>query len=198
MIGILNIEKSGNLFSLNQALDSINADYILISKIEDFTACDKIIIPGVGSYNNSMRYLRANYDINRLISILKSKKVLGICVGMQILTDFGYENEKTKGLGLVGGEVKKINNRVLPHVGFNSIKINKPSLIFNGLENFSHSYYFTHSYEIVGNNNFTSSCNFFGKKIIASIEKDNFFGVQFHPENSRIQGIKILKNFINL
>ena len=116
---------------------------------------------------------------------------------MQIFSEYGYENEKTKGLSLIKGEVKKIKtNKVLPHVGFNLIKVQKQSLLFDNINMNQSEFYFTHSFELINNDNITSSCNFFGKEMITSIQIGNIYGVQFHPENSREQGIKILENFL--
>ena len=198
MTGILQIEKSGNIFSLIQALNSLKNDFKIIESLNDFDECDRIIIPGVGSFNNSMNFLNSKFNIDELVNVLRTKKILGICVGMQIFAEYGYENEKTKGLSLIKGEVKKIKtNKVLPHVGFNLIKVEKQSLLFDNINMNQSEFYFTHSFELINNDNITSSCNFFGKEMITSIQIGNIYGVQFHPENSREQGIKILENFLN-
>jgi len=116
---------------------------------------------------------------------------------MQILAEYGYENKKTKGLNLIKGYVKKIKtNKILPHVGFNLIDIHNQSLLFNDINKNQSEFYFTHSFELINNENITSTCTYFGKKIITSIQSNNIYGVQFHPENSRDQGIKILENFL--
>lgn len=197
MTGILKIEKSGNIFSLLQAINSLKIDFIIIKSLKDFDECNRIIIPGVGSFNNSMNYLNSNFNIDELVNVLKTKKILGICVGMQIFSEYGHENEKTKGLGLIKGQVKKIKtNKVLPHVGFNSIDLQNQSILFNDINQDQSEFYFTHSFELINNENITSTCSYFGKKIITSIQSNNIFGVQFHPENSRDQGIKILENFL--
>ena len=134
MTGILQIEKSGNIFSLIQAVNSLKIDFKIIKSLNDFDECNRIVIPGVGSFNNSMNFLNANFNIDELVNVLKTKKILGICVGMQIFAEYGYENEKTKGLNLIKGQVKKIKtNKVLPHVGFNLIDIHKKSLLFNDI-----------------------------------------------------------------
>ena len=198
MIGILKIENSGNLFSLKQALEFLNCKYFMINNLSDINDCEKIIIPGVGSYSNAMGYLNSNYNIQKLTDTLSNKPVLGICVGMQILSEFGYENKKTKGLGLIKGSIKKINTkRVLPHVGFNSVIIENKTKLFSNIDELESKFYFTHSFELILKTNTTSFCMYHEKKIISSIEKDNIIGVQFHPENSRRQGIKLIDNFIN-
>lgn len=197
MVGILQIEKSGNIFSLLQAMNSLKMNFKIIKELSDFDECNKIIIPGVGSFNNSMNFLTSNYDIDALVNIIRNKKTLGICVGMQIFAEYGYENKKTKGLNLIKGEVKKIKTKkVLPHVGFNLIDVNKKSLLFKDIDRNQSEFYFTHSFELINNENITSTCSYFGKEIITSIQSGNIYGVQFHPENSKKQGIKILENFL--
>ena len=150
MTGILKIEKSGNVFSLLQAINSLKIDSKIIKSLKDFDECNRIIIPGVGSFNNSMNYLNSNFNIDELVNVLKTKKILGICVGMQIFAEYGYENKKTKGLNLIKGQVKKIKtNKVLPHVGFNFIDIHKQSLLFKDINKNRSEFYFTHSFELI-------------------------------------------------
>ena len=197
MTGILQIEKSGNIFSVLQAINSLKIDFKIIKTLKDFDVCNRIIIPGVGSFNNSMNFLNSNFNIDELVNVLKTKNILGICVGMQIFAEYGYENKKTRGLNLIKGQVKKIKtNKVLPHVGFNFIDIHKQSLLFKDINKNQSEFYFTHSFELINNDNITSTCTYYDKKIIASIQSENIYGVQFHPENSRDQGIKILENFL--
>jgi glutamine amidotransferase len=135
--------------------------------------------------------------------VLKQKKpLLGICVGMQMFADIGYEESETKGFGWISGKVIKIDNQngkfKLPHIGWNEISIKKINKIFDGINDKTHMY-FVHSYEFVPNNNkFISSTTEYSKTIISSVEKDNIFGTQFHPEKSDQIGLKLIENFINL
>lgn len=198
MIGILKIENSGNLFSLQQALKYLNFRHIIIKNNSDLTKCNKVIIPGVGSYSNCMEYLNSKFEIDHLKSSLKNKKVLGICVGMQILTEYGLENKLTNGLGLIEGYVTKIKtNQALPHVGFNSLLLENSSQIFSNIMKSDLEFYFTHSFEVITSKHITSKCKYHNKEIIASIQKGNIFGIQFHPENSKKQGLELLKNFLS-
>ena len=134
---------------------------------------------------------------------LNSKKpLLGICVGLQMFADVGYEEAETKGLGWVSGKVSKIDNQngkfKLPHIGWNEIEIQKESKIFKDIKNKSHMY-FVHSYEFIPEDkSVISATTYYSSKFVCSIEKDNLFGTQFHTEKSDKIGLKIIENFINL
>ena len=130
------------------------------------------------------------------------KPLLGICVGLQMFADVGYEEVETKGLGWISGKVSKIDNQdgkfKLPHIGWNQINIVKDSKIFKGIESNSHMY-FVHSYEFIPNDkNVISATTDYSSNIVCSVEKENIFGTQFHPEKSDKSGLKIIDNFINL
>ena len=134
--------------------------------------------------------------------MVKKKPILGICVGLQMFADVGYEGTETKGLGWVSGIVSKINNQSgkykLPHIGWNQINIIKDSKIFKNIENNSHMY-FVHSYEFIPNNkNVISSTTEYSTQVVCSVEDENIFGTQFHPEKSDKIGLKIINNFIDL
>ena len=135
-------------------------------------------------------------------AITKKKPLFGICVGMQMFADVGLEEEKTKGFGWIGGKVSKIDNKnnkfKLPHMGWNEISIKKKSNLFKNINDKSHMY-FVHSFEFVPNEEqyVTSTINY-SKEIVSSLEKNNIFGTQFHPEKSDKDGLKIIENFITL
>jgi imidazole glycerol phosphate synthase glutamine amidotransferase subunit len=125
------------------------------------------------------------------------KPILGICLGMQILSTIGFEYGKTKGLGFIQAEVKPILvDEKVPHVGFNTIDIVNQNALLNGLEN--EEFYFMHSFEVVNYTNISSLTEYGSHKFVSSVQKDNVYGVQFHPEKSRTAGIELFKNFINL
>jgi glutamine amidotransferase len=128
--------------------------------------------------------------------------LFGICVGMQMFADVGYEETETKGLGWIGGNVKKIDNKEnqfkLPHIGWNELSFTSNSKLFRDIKEKSHVY-FVHSYKFVPDNEtYVSSKTNYSEAIVASVEKDNLFGTQFHPEKSDSVGLKIIENFINL
>ena len=141
---------------------------------------------------------------DELIYTIKEKKTyyLGICVGMQILSSYGLENQKIKGFDLVDGIVEKIpvKNNVLPNIGWHNIILEKKdSLLFKGLDDDKMFFYFLNSYYFrLNKQEYCSSSIIYEKKLTSSIENNNVFGVQFHPEKSQISGLKILKNFCNL
>ena len=152
--------------------------------------------------------MEALNNINGLVDTLnefainKKKPLLGICVGLQMFADIGYEETETKGLGWISGEVSKIDNKQgkykLPHIGWNQINIVKESKIFKNIENNSHMY-FVHSYEFIPNDkNVISATTDYSTNIVCSAEKENLFGTQFHPEKSDKIGLQIIENFINL
>jgi glutamine amidotransferase len=141
-------------------------------------------------------------DVLNEFAINNKKPLLGICVGLQMFADIGYEETETKGLGWISGKVSKIDNQngkyKLPHIGWNEIDIMKDSKIFLGIENKSHMY-FVHSYEFVPEDkNVISATTDYSSNIVCSVEKGNIFGTQFHPEKSDKIGLKIINNFINL
>jgi len=195
--------KSGNTRSVYNAINNLKVNVKISSNINDIKKSSAIILPGVGSYNQCMELLKKNGLLDVLYEevIVNKKLFLGICVGMQILSDFGLENKKTKGLGWIAGEVKKIDvgqNYVLPHMGWNNLIIKKNSLLLKNLIN-DPTFYFVHSFAINPKDKslITSTCDY-GEQIISSIEKDNIFAVQFHPEKSQYNGLTLLKNFLDL
>ena len=162
-------------------------------------------MPGQGSFKSCIEALNG---IDGLVEILNEfavtnkKPLLGICVGLQMFADIGYEEIETKGLGWLPGKVSKIDNQSgafkLPHIGWNQVSIIKKSKIFKDIENNSHMY-FVHSYEFIPEDkNVISATTDYSSKIVCSVEKENIFGTQFHPEKSDKIGLKIIENFINL
>jgi imidazole glycerol phosphate synthase glutamine amidotransferase subunit len=194
-IGIINYGVAGNIHSVKKAIDVAGGDTFVINSPSDFDLVDKLVIPGVGSFKEAMREL----EINNFVSLIQEfdKPILGICLGMQIMADLGFEFGKTKGLGLVEGEVKSILcDGKIPHMGFNKINVKNSNILLEGIEN--EEFYFTHSYEMVNYTDVASLTKYNGHSFVSSIHNGNLYGVQFHPEKSRKAGIKLLSNFINL
>lgn len=199
MIGIINY-GSGNIFSIKNIVHHLGFKCKIISNPCDLKKYNKIILPGVGSYNNCMKQLIKKKFASEIKKYVKNKKnfFLGICVGAQVLTEFGYENGKFRGLGLIPGSTILIKTKFnLPNIGWNSNKIIKNDKIFKDINNLS-DFYFLHSYFIKTKKKFIISTINYGKTITATIKYKNIYGVQFHPEKSQINGIKIIKNFLNL
>ena len=175
------------------------------SDLNKIKSSDKIVLPGQGSFKSCVDALNKINGLTDSLNefVINNKKpLLGICVGLQMFADIGYEEIETKGLGWISGKVSKIDNQdgkfKLPHIGWNQINIVKDSKIFQNIENNSHMY-FVHSYEFVPNEkNVISATTDYSSNIVCSVEKENIFGTQFHPEKSDKIGLQVIKNFINL
>ena len=200
--------KSGNISSVINSFKEVAKDKVNIevtSDLVEIKSSDKVVLPGQGSFKSCIDALNSIdglVDTLNEFSINNKKPLLGICVGLQMFADIGYEEIETKGLGWVSGKVSKIDNQngkyKLPHIGWNEINIIKESKIFRGIESNSHMY-FVHSYEFIPNDkNVISSTTDYSSNIVCSVEKENIFGTQFHPEKSDKIGLKIIDNFINL
>ena len=200
--------NSGNISSVINSFKEVAKDKVNIkvtSDLNEIKSSDKVVLPGQGSFKSCVDALN---DISGLVDTLNEfvinnkKPLLGICVGLQMFADIGYEEKETKGLGCVSGKVSKIDNQngkyKLPHIGWNQINIVKDSKIFKDIENNYHMY-FVHSYEFVPNDNsVTAATTDYASNIVCAVEKENIFGTQFHPEKSDKLGLKIINNFINL
>ena len=190
-----------NVGSVKRAINSLGFDAIITKKNIDIDQSTHIILPGVGSFNNGMKRLKEN-EIEKTIKfnvLTKKKPILGICLGMHLLSSYGYENEKTEGLNLIEGEVleMKPQNLRLPHMGWNQINHNDNPL-FKGIIS-GKDFYFVHRFEFKPKNNVSiAAYTHYGTMFVSAINKDNIYGVQFHPEKSMKQGLAILKNFIEL
>lgn len=192
-LGIINY-GAGNIFSLTAALDRLNVPYGFINDPADFDQYDRYIIPGVGHAGAAMQKLKDS-GLVPFIRDLK-KPVLGICVGMQLMTDFSEEgNSNLTGImplkTLHFDESYKLK---IPHTGWNKVAFEKDNLLFQSIENESY-FYFVHSYFIEFNSKFTIASAEYGIKFSAVIQKNNFYGVQFHPEKSGLAGEQLLNNF---
>ena len=200
--------QSGNISSVINSFTEVAKGKVNLEVTADLNkikSSDKIVLPGQGSFKSCVDSLNS---INGLVealnefAITNKKPLLGICVGLQMFADVGFEEIETKGLGWISGKVSKIDNQSgkfkLPHIGWNEIEIVKQSKIFKDIENKSHMY-FVHSYEFIPEDkSVISATTDYSSKIVCSIERDNLFGTQFHPEKSDKTGLKIIKNFINL
>tara|TARA_Y100000816_G_C26089100_1_gene575236 strand:+ start:642 stop:1259 length:618 start_codon:yes stop_codon:yes gene_type:complete len=192
---------SGNQLSLYNIIKHLGLEVVFAKNANDIGDCSHILIPGVGAYDTIVKKLKQLDCFNFLEKQVNSgKPVMGICVGMQILSDHGEENLKSKGLGWIPGTVKKINcaKKRLPHVGWNNINIKKKDFIFKNLNEVS-DFYFVHSYTFQPNdkNNILATSSYEeDDDIVSIIKKDNIIGVQFHPEKSQEFGKILIKNFV--
>ena len=200
--------QSGNISSIINSFTEVAKDKVnleITSDIKKIKLSDKIVLPGQGSFKScvdSLNRIDGLVDILEESALIKKIPLLGICVGLQMFADVGYEEAETKGLGWISGKVSKIDNQnkkfKLPHIGWNEVEITKESKIFKDIKNKSHMY-FVHSYEFIPEDkSVISATTDYSSKIVCSVERDNLFGTQFHPEKSDKIGLKIIDNFINL
>ncbi|MCD9615837.1 imidazole glycerol phosphate synthase subunit HisH [Chryseobacterium gleum] len=192
MIAIIKY-NGGNVNSVQNALNRLNVDSIITDDPEKILKADKVIFPGVGEASSTMKLLKEK-ELDLLIPDLK-QPVLGICLGMQLMCG---ENEEgnTEGMGIFDINVRKFPSKdIVPHMGWNTVS-GQTSPLFSGIEE-SSDVYFVHSYYCELSDFTTSVCDYI-LPFSASLQKDNFYAVQFHPEKSGIVGNQIVKNFINL
>jgi glutamine amidotransferase len=200
--------NSGNISSVINSFKEVAKDKVKIevtSDVNKIKLSDKVVLPGQGSFKNCVDALNKINGLTETLNefvIINKKPLLGICVGLQMFADIGYEETETKGLGWIPGKVSKIDNQngkyKLPHIGWNQINIIKESKIFQNIENNSHMY-FVHSYEFIPNDkNVISATTEYSSNIVCSVEKENIFGTQFHPEKSDKIGLNLIQNFLNL
>ena len=200
--------NSGNISSVinsfkEAAKDKVNIE--VTSNLKKFKSSDKVVLPGQGSFKScvdALNNIKGLVEALNEFAINNKKPLLGICVGLQMFADISYEETETKGLGWISGKVSKIDNingkYKLPHIGWNQINITKDSKIYKDVENKSHMY-FVHSYEFVPEDKkVITATTDYSSNIVCSVEKENIFGTQFHPEKSDKTGLKIIENFINL
>lgn len=192
----------GNLKSVMSALHYLGYDDVTLSnEISVFEQADKLILPGVGNYARAMYKINSFdlvSDIRRLV-LQEKKPILGICLGMQLMGHSSTESGFNTGLGLIDGVVEEFDNKNLrvPHVGYNQVIPRNDSRLYSGLST-NPDYYFTHSFKMSSNAEIGRSDCSYGDNFVASFELDNIAGVQFHPELSQKNGLKLLKNFIEL
>ncbi len=196
MIAIIDY-GAGNIFSVKNALDHLNLENELVSDVDKIKAADAVILPGVGAFPAAMKMLKKS----GLISVIKEeaakKPFLGICLGMQLIFEKGYEFEECDGLGLIGGSVRKMEESelIIPHMGWNKLeKLNDCPILENvGDDEFV---YFVHSYKAhCDDRNIAAFCEY-GGRVPALVYDGKFvYGAQFHPEKSGETGLKILKSF---
>jgi len=200
--------NSGNISSVINSFKEVAKDKIdleVTSDLQKIRSSDKLVLPGQGSFKSCVDALNAINGLTEALSefaINDKKPLLGICVGLQMFADTGFEETETKGLGWISGKVSKIDNKdgvfKLPHIGWNEINIVKESKIFKNLDKNSHMY-FVHSYEFIPDDkNVISATTDYSTNIVCAVEKENIFGTQFHPEKSDKTGLQMINNFINL
>jgi len=194
----------GNLWSVVSALDFLGADPIISSNPAEITKADAILLPGVGSFRLAMQAL-VNKNLDEAIKEavqIKQRKILGICLGFQMLAESSTEDGMTAGLGFIptpveSFSVQELEGRKLPHIGFNRVSLSNSSSLFDGFKA-AEDFYFVHSYRLLAQAlpGKKAICNY-GTDFLAAYEHENVFGVQFHPEKSQTNGLRLLANFLS-
>lgn len=188
---------AGNIFSVKNALDYLGMESILTDKKEDIETADALILPGVGAFPSAMEMLNKSGLVDTIKTQAKKKPFLGICLGMQLIFEKGYEFEECDGLGLIPGSVKKMEekNLIIPHMGWNKLEVLNECPLLAGLDENSFVY-FVHSYKAeCDDKNIAAYSNYGGRVPALVYDGGTVYGAQFHPEKSGETGLKILKNF---
>ncbi len=194
----------GNLHSVRRALENIGADVAVSDSPKELAAAARIILPGVGGFGAGMAQLeeRGWVEPFRRAVVDDGVPCLGICLGMQLLADRGFEGEERPGLGVIPGDVIRLEpqskDERVPHVGWNEVSQSSDSPLFSGIQSGT-DFYFVHSYhlkarderQVIGTTNYCGS-------FPAAVQRENVFGVQFHPEKSSHAGVRLLRNFLAL
>ena len=193
----------GNLFSLVSSFKSIGVEVVVTDREEGITAADKLILPGVGAFGDARRKL-AQTGMDKLVlqEAKKGKPIMGICLGMQLLFEKGYEYGIHEGLGLLKGEVVSMEGVVpadykIPHIGWNSLIMKRENPLLRYISNGDHVY-FVHSYYVKNCDDSLIATAEYGPELTAAVAKDNIYGCQFHPEKSGNVGLNILRGFADL
>lgn len=188
---------AGNIFSVKNALDYLGMESRLTNKKEDIENADALILPGVGAFPSAIDMLNKSGLVDTIKTEAKKKPFLGICLGMQLIFEKGYEFEECDGLGLIPGSVKKMEeeNLIIPHMGWNKLEVLNDCPLLSGLDKNSFVY-FVHSYKAdCDDKNIAAYSNYGGRVPALVYDGSTVYGAQFHPEKSGETGLKILKNF---
>ena len=201
MIAIIDYD-AGNIRSVEKALRFLGQEVSITRDKEEILAADKVVLPGVGAFGDAMEKIR-QYDLEGVIYQVAERNIpfLGICLGLQLLFERSEESPGAVGLGLLKGEILRIpegEGRKIPHIGWNSLNLQNEGRLFQGIPEGAYVY-FVHSYYLkAADEQMVKASAEYGPVIHASVEKDNIFACQFHPEKSGSTGLKILKNFVEI
>lgn len=189
----------GNLRSVQKGFEKVGHQATITSDPEQVLTADKVVLPGVGAFEDAIAELRRRELVEPILKAIDSgKPFLGICLGLQLLFETSYENGQHKGLGVLAGDVVRFElpeEYSIPHMGWNQLQIRRPAPILKGIPESTH-FYFVHSYYVVPRDPEVTAVEAeYGKPFCAMVWRDNLFATQFHPEKSQAWGLRMLKNF---
>ena len=193
---------SGNVKSVYNLMSSLESTVVISNNVDDIKSSTHIVLPGVGAFGSSMDKIKTKIQLNILETevLQNGKPFLGICVGMQVLFKKGYEFDEFEGLGWIPGAVRKLDTRglPLPHIGWNNVFVKNRTELLKNVED-DLDFYFVHSYAFLDiNSEYTIGVTEYGQEFASVIQKENIYGVQFHPEKSQKAGKLLLKNFLEI
>ncbi len=189
----------GNLRSVAKALESVGFEKVVVSQDwREVERANAVVFPGQGAFKKAMENLKRLSLLEPLTeAVRRGKPFLGICLGLQLLFEKGYEHGETEGLSILKGEVRLLPKGVkLPHIGWNQVHIRKRGKLFEGIQE-GDFFYFVHSYRVIPQDEgVVASTTDYGEEFVSAVEKGNLWAVQFHPEKSQKKGLRLLKNFL--
>ena len=193
----------GNLGSVRRSFEECGADVQILKDPQEFNGASRVVLPGVGSFKDGMEHLENRGWVDFINWMIEEKlPLLGICLGMQLLAEKGYEGGQVPGLGVIGGEVVRMDPQSdeerIPHVGWDDVCVTQSTSLFSDIPNES-DFYFIHSYHFVPvcEDRIIATTPYCGG-VVSAVQKNNVFGVQFHPEKSSKPGRKLLENFLKV
>ena len=200
MIGIIDY-GAGNLRNVQKALSFLGEQSVIAGEAEVLDRCERLILPGVGAFPAAMEKLQSRGLHDFIRDYIRTRPMLGICLGMQLLFERSYEFSRCDGLGLIEGEVVRLPERTgykIPHMGWNALSMRTPCRLLDGVTEGEYVYFVHSYYAAVARAENLAAVTDYGMDVTAVVAAGNVYGTQFHPEKSDKTGLRILKNFCSL